>query len=358
MHNVERAQLKRFSVEDFKRFLTVKKPVSANSFRLIIGRIDTFHNFLQRRNLSYNSQSTEDFIYYLRKEAVRRDGTKGLRNNSVNTYVFALSYLRDYYLDRKIVSGDFMDGIVKMEKQKPIIVPLEPSELERLLSVNIEYPGLFRGMDCSKMNQVYKTLIRFIAMTGCRFEEAQNLKVKNVFLDAEKVLFERTKGKEHRFVFLREPLLQELKEQVSGADQESYVFRNMLAGRIIPQGFGQELKKRGIKAGITRRVHPHLLRHTYATDLLQNGVGIESVATLLGHKNIQTTFESYAHLADHHLRSMNDHHTLNRQGAPPIELMAQINQAIESFNLEKDSRFRYELKRTGSSLHFNLEINE
>ena len=73
--------------------------------------------------------------------------------------------------------------------------------------------------------------------------------------------------------------------------------------RITPRSVERMVKQYAIKAGITRKVTPHVIRHSFATDLLENGADLRSVQALLGHANIATT-QVYTHVTDKHLREV------------------------------------------------------
>jgi len=73
--------------------------------------------------------------------------------------------------------------------------------------------------------------------------------------------------------------------------------------RMTPRSVERTIKQYAIKAGITRKVTPHVIRHSFATDLLENGADLRSVQALLGHQNIATT-QVYTHVTDKHLRNI------------------------------------------------------
>lgn len=336
------------SMDDFVQFLTIKKPVSASSVRLVTCRIKLFLAFLAERDLPLTAKSVETYLYHLKN--------LGRKNNSINTYIFSLRYYYDYLQDRKIPTENFLEGLESLPKEKPIIEVLTIEEIERILEVDID-KGTFRGVDSSRLNDVYKILIRFLASTGCRFDEAASLTVKHVDISRGSVRFIETKNKEYRSAYMREPLLGEIKELVAGKQPTELVFRNMMGKKIYPTDFGPDLRERAKRAGITKRVHPHLFRHSYATELLSQGVGIDQVAKLIGHKDIQTTYNNYAHLADETLRRANDFHPLVRQNIDPKEYLSIVTETLKSYRLDRDKRFATEFVESSGGIRLEVTIN-
>lgn len=336
------------SMDDFVQFLTIKKPVSASSVRLVTGRIKIFLTFLKERDLPLTAKSVETYLYHLKN--------LGRKNNSINTHIFSLRYYYDYLQDRKVPTENFLEGLESLPKEKPIIEVLTIEEIERILEVDLD-KGTFRGLDSSRLNSVYKTLIRFLASTGCRFDEAASLTVKHVDISRGSVRFIETKNKEYRSAYMREPLLGEIKELVAGKKPTDLVFQNMLGKKIYPTDFGPDLRERARRAGITKRVHPHLFRHSYATELLSQGVGIDQVAKLIGHKDIQTTYNNYAHLADETLRRANDFHPLVRQNIDPKEYLSIVAETLKSYRLDRDKRFATEFVESSGGIRLEVTIN-
>ena len=108
--------------------------------------------------------------------------------------------------------------------------------------------------------------------------------------------------------------------------------------------------------GINKRVHPHLFRHSFATQLLMSGVDITRVASILGHKDIQTTSNNYVHLADDTLRKATYLHPLVRKNIHPSEILKLVKEAIQTLGIENDGRFDFAINETNTSLAFEFAL--
>ena len=121
----------------------------------------------------------------------------------------------------------------------------------------------------------------------------------------------RGKGDKVRVVFLsseaKTAVAEYLKHRKSMSDalfvSHSGVSRETGFGRLTSRSVERIVKHYAVKAGITRKVTPHVIRHSFATDLLENGADLRSVQALLGHANIATT-QVYTHVTDKHLREI------------------------------------------------------
>jgi site-specific recombinase XerD len=119
----------------------------------------------------------------------------------------------------------------------------------------------------------------------------------------------RGKGDKVRVVFISEPAKDAVRNYLKARkDMHEALFVNHAQGkkkneRITPRSVERMIKIYATKAGITKKVTPHVLRHSFATDLLSNGADIRSVQALLGHASINTT-QIYTHVTDAHLREV------------------------------------------------------
>ncbi len=336
--------------QDFIRYITIKKSLSSNSVRLCKIRFNIINNWLIENNKELNKDSAEEFFFYLKQ--------KGLNNNSLNTYFFTFRYIQDYLKDRGI-DNNFFESFTAFTKVKPTIIILTPDEIEAIINTSLTY-GRFHTMAAeevtSTINFRYRTICMFLAYTGCRFDEMASLKVKLLDLSAGKATFVETKNKDIRHAHITEPLISRLKTLTEGKNTEDLVFTSLTGKKLHPQDFINDLKKRALTAGVKKRVHPHLFRHSFATQLLMSGVDLTMVASLLGHKDIQTTYENYVHLADETLKKATYRHPLVRKNIDPKEIIKMMRELITSFKIDTDERFNYRFEEGSNSLSFTVFV--
>jgi integrase/recombinase XerD len=333
--------------EDFRNFITIKEGLDSSSIRHCMSRIGIFNSWLQASENQLTKETVEIFYIYLKD--------RGLKNNSLNTYHFMFRHLVSYAKDRGLTS-DFFDGFKSLKKNKPDIIILTTEEIEKILNTHLTY-GMFHGKDSNFLDFRNLTLTMFLAFTGCRFSEAANLTISHLDISAGKAIFVYTKTNENRTAYFTEPLKSNLRELVKNRSPNDRVFRNSSEKQIQSTDFSADLKNRAKVAGITKRVHPHLFRHSYATHLLENGVPITEVASLLGHKDIQTTFANYMHLADKTLELVAMRHPMVRKNVDPKEIIKMIKENIEGYHLENDNRYIYNIVDSGDRLIINILIN-
>lgn len=323
--------------KDFLSFITVKRGLAPQSIRHCMIRIRIINKWLETNEL--NKQSVEAFFLELR--------TRGLKNNSLNTYYFVFNQLVEYCKDRGL-PADFLSGFKSFKKTKAEIIIFTHEEIEKIINTSLSYGSQY-GKDLSFLDFRYRTFTSFIAYTGCRFSEVANLKIKNIDWDG-KARIVGTKTNENRIVYFTEPLLSDLKELVQGKGEDELVFLNSAEHKINAQDFSPDLKRRALTAGVTKRVFPHNFRHSYATHLLEAGVPVTEVAMLLGHKDIQTTFGNYMHLADKTLQRAAMRHPIVRRNVDPKEIVRTIKETFENLHLENDPRFKYSINEEENGL--------
>ena len=305
--------------DDFIKYITVKKNLKAGSIRTCSTRIRVFNQFFSNKDC--NNKTIEDFFYYLR--TIRK-----LKQNTLGTYSFVLRYIKDYLNDRDFVI-EF--DVPHFEKEHPPIIVLTDQEIEQLLQVRLPFYHMNQPVEW--LTDSIQALATFIAYTGCRFNEAASLKVEQVDMAAQKALITGTKNGEFRFVYFTEPLSSILKRQIENQEGNDFVFPNYLRKKHHNGDFNERLREMARIAGIKKDVRAHLLRHSFGTTQYESGNDIAMVATLLGHKDIQTTFDTYVHLADKAVRQATYKHPTLSKGLKPMDRLKQLEEELEKHNI-------------------------
>ncbi|OGL71857.1 hypothetical protein A3C17_01965 [Candidatus Uhrbacteria bacterium RIFCSPHIGHO2_02_FULL_53_13] len=182
---------------------------------------------------------------------------------------------------------------------------LEEEELLRLLDAP-------KGQDVVALRD--RAILELLFSTGLRVSEAAKLDIDQINLKRDEFTV-TGKGSKRRIVFLsdraREALSTYLKKR---KDTAPFLFVSHDRAKdardstsLTPRSIQRIVDKYARRAGITKKVSPHTMRHTFATDLLRGGAGIRSVQAMLGHSSITTT-QVYTHVTDKHLRQVHKRH--------------------------------------------------
>jgi integrase/recombinase XerD len=131
-------------------------------------------------------------------------------------------------------------------------------------------------------------LIKTLFQTGARVSEFVNIRVDDVFFDEQMILIANAKGGTSRYVPILLPLAQELRTHLRNR-RTGYLFETNRHTRYSPRRVQQIVKETAAQADITKRVYPHLLRHSVATTLLERGMPLEHIQQFLGHVKLETT---------------------------------------------------------------------
>lgn len=271
--------------------------------------IENYDRYLSRfiayAKITNPEKITSDMIREFRLWLNRQAGQKipgqmqTMKKKTQNYYLIALRAFLKYMMKRD-VSSLSPEKIELAKVSERSLDLLTAEELQRLLSA----PD---GADLKSLRD--KAILYLLFSTGLRVSELCSL---NRDLDIRKDEFSiRGKGEKVRVVFLTDDAKVMVKKYVDARkDMDDALFvqfgKNGLARdttRLTSRSIERILKYYAIKAGISRKVTPHVIRHSFATDLLQNGADLRSVQMLLGHANIATT-QIYTHVTDKHLKEV------------------------------------------------------
>lgn len=239
-----------------------------------------------------------------------------LKKNTQNYHLIALrSFLK--FLARRNIKSIAPEKIelAKQSVHEPVF--LEANDMERLLDAPL------RTTDGSILQARDKAILELFFSTGMRVSELANLKRDQINLDRDEFSV-RGKGDKVRVVFISHHARHWLHEYLKlRKDESPYMFirhdraakippaflnkagvkEAKVVGPITPRSIERLVHRYAVMAGITKKVSPHSLRHSFATDLLMNGADLRSVQSMLGHSSITTT-QIYTHITNQQLREV------------------------------------------------------
>jgi len=293
-------------LEQLKReFLEHVEIEKGNSLRTVENYDYYLSRFFEFTQISDPKDITDDKIREFRLYLNRQPGIKvrgqqaaTLKKNTQNYHLIALRSFLKYLMKRdvKSLSAERIELAKVKERSLDLI---SSDELNRLLA----------APDTTKPQGLRdKALLELFFSTGLRLAELCSL---NRDLDLSKDEFSiRGKGEKVRVVFLSDSAKDAIRNYLkSRKDLDEPMFvqysRNQSSpgGRLTPRSIERIVRLCAIKAGISKKVTPHVIRHSFATDLLSNGADIRSVQMMLGHANIATT-QIYTHITDKQLRDV------------------------------------------------------
>ena len=167
-------------------------------------------------------------------------------------------------------------SITRVKTRKRVVQRLSREEERRLIRQAYKDKG------------AHGLLIKTLFQTGARVSEFAAIRVEDLFFDELMVLINKGKGGKSRYVPILVELAQELQTHL-GTRQTGYLFETNRHLSYSPRRLQQIVKETAQKAKITKRVYPHLLRHSVATTLLERGMPIEQIQKFLGHSKLETT---------------------------------------------------------------------
>lgn len=280
--------------ELFLNHLQVEKGLAGNTIQAYSHDLVRFFTFLDGGNLSALGVTREHMAAYMNS----LDGAISKRSAARN-----LSALRQFF--RFLVSM----GKIKVNPGKLLSTPKIPLRLPGVLSPSEVELLLAQPDPTTRLGIRDKAMLELLYATGLRVSELVSLKVQNVNLEAghvrtlgkgskERMVPMGTKAVESLRKYLEEVRATLLKRRIS-----PFVFLSLRAKPMTRQGFWKLIRQYGRRAGIRKEITPHLLRHSFASHLLEYGADLRSVQVMLGHADISTT-QIYTHVTRERLKEV------------------------------------------------------
>ena len=280
-------------LKNFFEFLQNEKKASENTLQSYRRDVVYYGKYLEMNNLDYTKIEEEDIKKYL--EYMQNEGKK---SSTVSRNLASIRSFYQFLMRNKKVKQDPTAHIQlpKIEKRTPNVLTAQEVELLLEQPNNIDLKGIRD-----------KAMLEFAYATGMRVTEIISLNVENIKLDEAYV--ECHSGTKERNIPLGTMCLKALKEYIEEArpvlihdEKEKALFVNVNGQRLTRQGFWKIVKYYKEQAHITKDITPHVLRHSFATHLLQNGAELKDIQVMLGHSDISST-QVYMQFQDDELKT-------------------------------------------------------
>ena len=278
----------------FLEFLQKDKKLSNNTLQSYKRDITQYESYINEENLQYLKVTKDDIKKYL--ENLKNIGKK------TSTIFRNLASIRSFYqylVRTKKIKEDPTEGIQSPKVEKRVPSVLSSKEVELLL----EQP---KAVDLKGIRD--KAMLEFAYATGMRVTEIINLNLEDVNLKEGYVSC--TNANKQRNIPLGAISINALKEYIKKArpyliksEDEKSLFVNINGKRLTRQGFWKIVKFYKEQAHIDKDITPHVLRHSFATHLLQNGADLKAIQVMLGHSDISST-QVYMQFQDEGLKNI------------------------------------------------------
>ncbi len=296
---------------DYLDYLEIEKGLSSKTQENYSRFLNKFFNYLQENNLEHLKAKDIDsdliwkYKVYLSRHVNKRNN-KSLKKTTQNYYLIALRSLLDYFLEKNITS--LPPSKIKLAKDKADrdIKFLKLDQLARLLD----------SPDASTpIGRRDRAILESLFSTGLRVAELQALNRDQLKIKDDTELLEIAvvgKGEKIRTVYFSKRAVTSLRDYLKGRyDFDEALFINYRRGaensdadrRLSIKSIESIVKKYVIISGLPVMATPHTLRHSFATDLLNQGVDLRTVQEFLGHSNIATT-QIYTHVTNKQLKDI------------------------------------------------------
>lgn len=288
----------RLALEDYLHFLRVERQLAANTITSYERDLADYLDFLAKNDVQeVDAITRREILLYLQK---MKDLGKSTR--TVSRSISSIRSFHQFLLREKVATGDPTVHLEmpKIEQKLPNILSMD--EVNQL----IEAPN----RDKLQGKRDY-ALLELLYGTGMRVSELLDLNMNDLHLTMGFVRVFGKGGKERIIpiggkaieactVYIEEARPKFIGKNLSPVEA---IFLNMRGGRLTRQGCWGILKQYAFEAGLTKELTPHILRHSFATHLIENGADLRAVQEMLGHSDISTT-QIYTHVSRSRLKEV------------------------------------------------------
>lgn len=267
--------------DEFLKKLEIELKISKNSQYTIRNYLDANKQLFEQLNKQPEEIEVDDVKQFMAEKLTEKS------SSSIILFLAAIKYA---YMN--ILKKDVTLGIKRPKKEKRIPTVMTKEEVKRLIN--------------SIYSDKSRLMVSMLYACGFRISELINLNIADLNFLEKTGMVKQAKGKKDRVFNIPAFLVADLNKQIEAQKKLNYelLFSNEETGKKLTASNIEKIVRKAVKrAGIQKDVHCHTLRHSFATHLLENGVDLRSIQTLLGHSSISTT-ELYTHISTQQIKSI------------------------------------------------------
>lgn len=286
----------------FNNFLRLEKTLSENSIRSYNFDLTKLFEYLEFKGIEKVSKISDSDLkkfIQLQSKSLKKDD-EVISDKTISRYISSFKSFFKFLESENIINSNPADLIESPKLKRNLPEVLSVDEINKILeSVDLSERAGIRD----------RAILETMYACGLRVSELINLET-NLIEFEEKLITVTGKGSKERIIPIGkyalsyiEKYINELRNFIKKEKSSNYLFLNLRGGKLSRMAIWNVVSKYAHKAGIEKEIHPHTLRHSFATHLLEGGADIRIIQELLGHSDISTT-QIYTHLDTTYLQEI------------------------------------------------------
>ena len=277
----------------------------------------------------YRNRSKTPSYKYVPEEYLRKLELKRYALNTCKTYIMHFEKFINHFYNKDIITlseeeiRSYLQHIISQRKSNSYINQAINS-IKFYYEVVLGMPNRFYSIERPRKQQQlpkviskeeiismlehtnnikHRCIIGLLYLAGLRRSELLNLRLTDIDSKRMLIFIRNAKNNKDRYSLLSQTILKDLRIYYKQWKPKKYLFEGLLGGKYSAESVAKIVKRASVKSGILRKITPHMLRHSFATHLLENGTDLRYIQTLLGHSSSKTT-EIYTQVALNNFKSI------------------------------------------------------
>lgn len=258
----------------FEDYLTFEKNFSANTISAYLKDINDFQVFLVDNGTKISSEINYSFI----RQWIVTLSEKKYSKISINRKIASLKSYFNFLVNIGTINSSPLKGHKNLKSSSKIVIPFTEDEIN----------NVFDSFNSTEINDRDKLIIEIFYSTGIRRQELINIRVENILFDDKLIKILGKRNKERMIPMLPE-LSSNILDYIKDKKPQTYLFESKKSQKLSVSTIYRTINKYFRLVSSKVKVSPHVLRHTFATHMLNNGADINTIKEILGHSSLSST---------------------------------------------------------------------